>query len=99
MVIPNEKRKDNMAKYTVTYACGHTGTIELFGKMTEREYRLKQLTDQLCPDCYNQQVSKENQENGLPKLEGSENKLTGLKRFENRTSQKSTALFRIEQIL
>lgn len=88
MVIPNEKRKDNMAKYTVTYACGHTGTIELFGKMNEREYRLKQLTDQLCPDCYNQQVSKENQENGLPKLEGSEKQINWAEKIRKQNISK-----------
>ena len=29
-----------MAKYTVTYKCGHTATIQLFGKYDDRERKI-----------------------------------------------------------
>lgn len=40
-----------MAHYDVTYACGHTGTVELFGKGKDRESRLDWLATLDCPDC------------------------------------------------
>lgn len=36
-------------KYEITYRCGHTGTIELFGKCSEREWRLKSASADNCP--------------------------------------------------
>ena len=42
-----------MAKYEVTFSCGHTGTVSLFGKNTDRENKLKWYEEQgLCPECY-----------------------------------------------
>lgn len=37
--------------YTVEYACGHYGDVELFGKGKDRESRLEWLATQDCPDC------------------------------------------------
>ena len=28
-------------KYTLTYSCGHTGTVQLYGKTEERERKIK----------------------------------------------------------
>lgn len=42
-----------MAKYTITCKCGHQKTVELFGKESERERKLKWLSENtLCSDCY-----------------------------------------------
>ena len=42
-----------MAKYDVTFKCGHTGTVELFGKSEERERKLRWYEkNAICPDCY-----------------------------------------------
>lgn len=42
-----------MAKYDVTYACGHPGTVDLYGKGSERERKLAWMeNNMLCPDCY-----------------------------------------------
>ncbi|MDE7361513.1 MAG: hypothetical protein K2N38_06215 [Oscillospiraceae bacterium] len=30
-----------MAKYTVTFSCGHTATVELFGKETDRQRKIE----------------------------------------------------------
>ena len=69
-------------KYTVTYRCGHTGVIDLGGKGSEREWRLKKEAEKLCPDCYQEELDRKNKEAaekaeqmGLPKLEGSEKQI------------------------
>ncbi len=41
-----------MAKYEVKFSCGHTHTVELFGKMSERERKIKYLEEHgICPEC------------------------------------------------
>lgn len=40
-----------MAKYNVTYACGHEGIVNLVGKTSERERKLDWLTYQNCWRC------------------------------------------------
>jgi len=65
-------------KYQVTYACGHEGRVALFGKNSEREYKLKHFA-RICPECAAAQRAKEEEEavaaakaSGLPELEGSD---------------------------
>lgn len=75
-----------MAKYTVTYVCGHEDTIQLYGPHKDREWRLAREEEKLCPDCYqkqleeerkkqNEEAAKANQEAGLPPLEGTEKQI------------------------
>lgn len=45
-----------MAKYTVTYKCGHQDEVTLFGKVEDRMKRLEWLAAQDCPDCKRQQA-------------------------------------------
>ena len=40
-----------MAHYDITYTCGHEETIELFGKVSERERRIEWLESQPCVEC------------------------------------------------
>lgn len=40
-----------MAKYDVVYACGHTGSVNLYGPGKDREWKLKSLATALCPEC------------------------------------------------
>ncbi|OPY01467.1 MAG: hypothetical protein A4E60_01704 [Syntrophorhabdus sp. PtaB.Bin047] len=41
-----------MAKYDVTFSCGHTGEVTLFGPHRGREERIQWLEDEGdCPDC------------------------------------------------
>jgi hypothetical protein len=72
-----------MAKYDVTYACGHTGKIALFGKQSDRDWRLGVEESKLCPECWqakrevdklkeNAESAAANQDAGLPPLEGTE---------------------------
>lgn len=72
-----------MAKYTVTRACGHEETVELFGKHRDREWRIENVEAmKLCYDCYQTEREKENAkaaaeaaEIGLPELTGSEKQI------------------------
>lgn len=43
-----------MAQYTVKAGCGHTSTVHLYGKTTERERRLAWMrsADGMCNACY-----------------------------------------------
>ena len=48
-------------KYDVTYSCGHTATVVLFGKSEDRERKLHWMeTDGMCPDCYREWQCEEN---------------------------------------
>ena len=41
-----------MAKYSVKYACGHEGEVELYGPHKERETKMAWMETVDCPDCY-----------------------------------------------
>ena len=46
-----------MAKYTVTFSCGHTDTVELFGKDSDRERKIEYFKEQgICPHCYKESL-------------------------------------------
>lgn len=76
-----------MAKYEIEYSCGHTDTIQLYGKTSERENYLEWAKDnKLCPECWeaarlkareeaSQQATQENTEFGLPALIGTEKQI------------------------
>lgn len=47
-------------KYTITYSCGHEGTIELFGKGSERQRKIDYMERcGLCPECYKEKMRAE----------------------------------------
>ena len=55
-----------MAKYTVTMACGHEETIELFGKNSERERKIQYYESKgVCKECYKKQIATKESEQGL----------------------------------
>ena len=46
-------------KYSITYACGHEGTVDLWGKGSERERKINFFERcGLCPECYKAQMQK-----------------------------------------
>lgn len=54
-----------MAKYDITYSCGHEGTVSLFGKMSDRERQLARYSCGVCPDCYRKKKDEENKKAGI----------------------------------
>ena len=65
-----------MGKYQIEYACGHTVTKELFGKIKDREHYIQWASTQECPECkqakYNKKCQEMAEENNLPALSGSD---------------------------
>lgn len=71
-----------MAKYTVTYSCGHEGVVQLFGKNADRERKLHWMEHTwVCPECFKARISEEREDErkqaeenaeklALPDLEG-----------------------------
>ena len=42
-----------MAKYDITYSCGHDGVVSIGGKIDDRDRKLEWYkTEAVCPDCY-----------------------------------------------
>lgn len=76
-----------MAKYEVTYSCGHTGVVNLCGKTADRENKLRWYEEQaLCPACYekalmearekqNEECKERAAELELPELTGTEKQI------------------------
>lgn len=75
-----------MAWYTVEHACTHEARHQLFGKVSEREWRLERMEGDLCPDCLKEKRDKEIAEENaksaerakeamLPELAGSEKQI------------------------
>ena len=55
-----------MAKYDITYSCGHEGTVQLFGKNEERDRKIKYYEEfGLCPECYKKQKREEDAKLGF----------------------------------
>lgn len=74
-----------MAKYEIKFSCGHTETIQLYGKMKDRQRKIEYFEREgLCSECYKKVVAQEEQDvakkadiyiksiGGVPELEGSE---------------------------
>lgn len=73
-----------MAKYNVTRACGHEETVQLIGKVKDREWRLENVEpNKLCRECWQAEVARQREEAnraaaeaakelGLPELVGTE---------------------------
>lgn len=77
----------------VTYACGHRGTVDVYGNNTEEcERKVRDIEERwLCPECAaheraerNARAARANAEAGLPQLVGTESQIpwTETVRFE-----------------
>lgn len=71
-----------MAKYTVTFSCGHTEVRELLGKTSTRENTIKYWEQSgICSECYKKQQSRKNEAianelRELPELTGTEKQVS-----------------------
>jgi len=82
-----------MAKYQVNFICGHTETVQLFGKTSERGRWIEWAEqNKVCHECYEkekeearqaatQAAAQEAVENGLPPLIGSEKQVPWAERI------------------
>ena len=72
-----------MANYTITYACGHEGTVNLYGSYDERDRKIAWLETQDCPHCKKAQLKAKvdsiTEEKNLPELSGSEKQIAWAK--------------------
>ncbi len=55
-----------MAKYTIMMSCGHEDTLELFGKVRDRESKIEYFkANGLCKECYKKKMEKQAEAEGL----------------------------------
>jgi hypothetical protein len=75
----NQNKGSKMAWNSVTYKCGHTAHLQIYGSNAAQANKVAWLRDnQVCPDCaalakanVAQASAAQNVANGLPTLEGS----------------------------
>jgi len=71
-----------MAKYSVTYSCGHEGIVNIIGPHKDREWKRQREESKMCPDCWKKYLEEERErknreaaekaaEMELPELTGS----------------------------
>lgn len=72
-----------MAKYDITFSCGHAERRDIIGKVKDRESKAQWMAEGLCSECWeaekkrkfeeeNKKAAEEAKEYGLPDLTGSE---------------------------
>ena len=63
-----------MAQYEITYRCGHTDTVQIYGTNThgERERKAASYGYRDCPACQAAKAGQANKDAGLATLEGSD---------------------------
>lgn len=68
-----------MAYYDVKHCCGHTECVQLYGPTKNREWRIHQMEQELCSECWAAELARRNAENAkkaremeLPPLQGTE---------------------------
>lgn len=90
-----------MAKYQITYKCGHLGTVQIFGPVAERDKKAGWIASKNCPECEELRRAEEhaaaslaaaavNQEAGLPRLVGSEKQIAWAETLRAKALEKMT---------
>jgi len=71
-----------MAWETGTYACGHTGREQFYGKHKDREYAIQKHFEKVCPECWQAEcernakdAAEKNKTAALPILRGSDKQI------------------------
>ena len=66
-----------MAQYDITYRCGHTDTVQIYGTNVhgERESKAAWYGTIDCPKCQAANTIKANKEEGMADLEGSDKQI------------------------
>ena len=95
-------------KYDITYACGHEGTVSIFGRSRDRERKIEWLQKQICPECEKKERQKqyaaeakeakeEADELGLPELEGTEKQVEWALTIRSRIISDATRVINIKR--
>lgn len=86
-----------MAQYSITYSCGHTGTVNLIGPHRDRDRKIKWFEETgLCPECWAEKVAADKAEQlrkitelnsgaGLPALTGTERQVAWAEKIRYNT--------------
>ena len=62
-----------MAKYDVTYSCGHSETVQLYGPTRDRQRKIEWMErDGLCPECFKAHKEAKQAEKEAKAVEGLE---------------------------
>lgn len=76
----------------IKFACGHTAEVQLYGSGESREWKARQMANDLCPEC---KAKKENEELGafeseesLPELDGSPNQISWARKIRKSMIEK-----------
>ena len=64
-----------MAKYYIEHTCGHSETVELFGKTSEREHRIEWLESNPCTECWKKERKAEAEAKEAKTIEAIKQKL------------------------
>ena len=72
-----------MAKYTVTYKCGHTAEVNLVGKESDRQRKIAWYATIDCPECEGKAQKAIAEAAGLPALSGSEKQVAWATKLRN----------------
>jgi len=85
-----------MAKYSITFTCGHEETHQLFGRHREKERRIEWMENNMvCSECYKKQIQEARKtatataieaaaERGLPDLTGTEKQIAWAETLRSR---------------
>lgn len=79
-------------KTTVTYACGHTEEIVVFGKRADRERKIAWLEAQLCAECRAREGAAQGAAKGWAALEGSPKQIAWAEDIRGKTMDAIAAL-------
>lgn len=92
-----------MSKYDITRSCGHTETINIGGKVSERDRQAEYEAGKLCYECYKAKQAEQRaaeskaaaeaaQSSGLPALTGSEKQVAWAETIRAAAAQSLGAL-------
>lgn len=73
-----------MARYTITYKCGHTAEVQLYGKESERQRKIAWYATIDCPECEAREQKELAEKMALPELTGSEKQIAWAVKIRNK---------------
>lgn len=73
-----------MAKYTITYKCGHTAEVQLYGKESERQSKINWYSTINCPECKAREEADKATEKGYPELTGTPKQVAWANQIRNK---------------